>query len=122
MAGKKSHKRSGMSRFRRYRRGGSRKPKFPIALGAGVGIGIGVSALGAWNESAAYSSNMGVRALSLLDGIGQRIYGYSAAQQKWQTGKLAQFWVPVGGGIVAHVIASKTGVNRLLAKHLGVVL
>ena len=105
------------------RRSISRRAKrFPIALGLGVGGGLAITALGAYNESAQYSSNMGVRALAFIDGIGQRLYGYSAAQKQFTTGKLAQFWVPAAGGTIVHVIAAKTGINRMLGKHLGFVL
>ena len=105
--------------MRKFR--GSRKGKFPIALGAGVGIGLGMSALGAWYETPS-SGNAAFRGAAFLDALGQRIYGYSAAYQKMTLNKVGQFWAPVAGGVIAHTIAAKTGINRLLAKHVGIAI
>jgi hypothetical protein len=59
---------------------------------------------------------MAEQAQIILDQIGQSIYGYSAVNQTWYTGNMARFWAPVGGGMIAHVIASKSGLNRVISK------
>ena len=58
----------------------------------------------------------GSRLELVLDQMGQSIYGYSVTNQKWYTGNLARFWVPVGGGAIAHWGANMLGINRILAR------
>lgn len=52
----------------------------------------------------------------VLDQMGQSIYGYSVTNNKWYTANLPRFWAPVAGGAIAHIVASKLGVNRILAR------
>lgn len=111
-----------MSRFRRSRKGGFHKAKFPLAVGIGVGGGLGISALNSWSTASSVGGGMANKGAVFLDQLGQRIYGYSPINGKWYTGNMLQFWVPTAGGVITHIVASKVGLNRILSKHLGFVL
>ena len=80
----------------------------------GVAAGIGIPALGGWTMSAGKPATE--RLTTVLDQIGQSVYGYSAVNQKWYTGNVARFWAPVGGGAIAHKVAGWLGINRILGR------
>lgn len=92
----------------------AKHPNIPLAPVIGVAAGIGIPALGAWKMGAGKGGDE--RVMIILDQVGQSIYGYSAVNQKWYTGNMTRFWAPVAGGTFAHVIASKIGLNRILAR------
>lgn len=93
---------------------GSRSHNIPLAPVLGVAGGLAIPALGAMKI--AKGKPIAEQAQIVMDQIGQSIYGYSAVNQQWYTGNMTRFWAPVAGGAIAHIVANKLGVNRILAR------
>lgn len=110
MAKKKSHRRSG----RRTHRRGTASHNIPLLPVLGLAGGLALPAINGWNMGAGKPAMQRVEIT--LDQIGQSVYGYSTINQKWYTGNMTRFWGPVAGGAIGHIVASKLGINRMLAR------
>jgi hypothetical protein len=45
-----------------------------------------------------------------------RLTGYDTGVHKWSLQELGKGWVPIIGGVVAHKLANKFGINRMIAR------
>lgn len=102
------------------RRGGSRAPK-NVALGPTIGIAAAVVAPGV------YALNQGGTGTQMLTnyfrGLTYNTTGYDPVANAWGTSGLRNFYGPIAVGGIAHIIANKSGLNRVLARNrFGVVV
>ena len=71
-------------------------------------LGFAPTALWAYDGAKQFGVSEGLTRL-----VG-RFTGYSMTEKKWQADQLVAGWAPIIAGILAHKIANKVGLNRMI--------
>ena len=88
------------------------KMTIPIAIVAGL-IPTFMEGKRYWD--ATYPASIGNKAANFGKGITAALTGYDVDSKSWSLGRAVGV-PPLLGGVVAHLVANKLGINRMLAK------
>ena len=95
-------------RTRAAKRKHNKRPGMTIPLG----IVAGFVPLGMF----AYDGMIAGGPVNAVQRVAQRLTGYDNSVHKWFFKELAMGWAPILGGIVAHKVANRLGINRAISR------